>query len=254
MTLGELMGPEAKLPGRLADDSDIGPDRRQPRREARLSLRRAARIAHRRLPLHRRSFAARCRCDPRAARRRAGAERHPRGRGCRSAAPDCRSSPRASSARSRTSPSPSPAPTARRRSRPSSASSGSRWDTAPRASAPSAWSDRQARKFSPTPRLTPSSFTASSPISPNPASPILPSKRRAMGSSSAASTACGLPPAPSPTSRATISTITRASRPISTRSSACSANCCRLAPAPSSMWTPRPGKRLQRLPNRAASR
>ena len=130
---------------------------------------------------------------------------------------------------------------------------GAAWATAPRASALSAWSDRQARKFSPTLRLTRSSFTASSPISPSAASPISPSKRRAMGSSSAASTACGLPPAPSPTSRATISTITRASRPISTRSSACSANCCRLAPAPSSMWTPRPVKKSRRLPNRAAS-
>ena len=40
------------------------------------------------------------------------------------------------------------------------------------------------------------------------ASPILRSKLRAMGSSSAASTACGLRPGPSPTSPATISTIT----------------------------------------------
>ena len=110
----------------------------------------------------------------------------------------------------------------------------------------------QARKPLLTPRLTPWSFTASLPISPSPALPILPLRHRAMGSSSAASMAFGLPPAPSPTSRATISTITRASRPISKRSFACSASFCRLVPAPSSMWTPRPAKRSQLLPNRAA--
>jgi len=47
---------------------------------------------------------------------------------------------------------------------------------------------------------------------------------------------CGSRPAPSPTSPATISTITRASRPISTRSSACSGSCFHQARAPSSMW------------------
>ena len=58
---------------------------------------------------------------------------------------------------------------------------------------------------------------ASSPRSPRTASPISRSKPRATACNSAASTASCSPPAPSPTFRAIIWTITRASRTISTQ-------------------------------------
>ncbi len=54
------------------------------------------------------------------------------------------------------------------------------------------------------------------------------------------------PPAPSPISRAIIWTITRASRIISSRSSACSPSCCRAAPPPWSMSTAKPGSAWRR--------
>ena len=76
------------------------------------------------------------------------------------------------------------------------------------------------------------------------ASPISRSKLRATACNSAASTASRSPPAPSPISRAIIWTITRASRTISRRSSACSPSFCRKAPPPWSMSTAKPGRRV----------
>ena len=89
-----------------------------------------------------------------------------------------------------------------------------------------------------------SSCTASSPRSPRRASRILRSKRRATACNSAASMASGSRPAPSPTFRAIIWTITRASRTISRRSSGCSPSFCRKALPPSSMSTAKPGRRV----------
>ena len=65
--------------------------------------------------------------------------------------------------------------------------------------------------------------------SPLTASPISPSKRPRTASTNTGSTACRSLRAVSPISRATISIIIRASRPISPPSFGCSKNCCRPA-------------------------
>ena len=100
--------------------------------------------------------------------------------------------------------------------------SGPRSAQAPRASARSGWSRRGAKSTARSPRRIRSRCTARSTSSPAKASLISPSKPPRTVSISTASTAFGLRPAASPISAATISTITRRSRPISPPSSGCS--------------------------------
>ena len=66
MTLGELMGPEAALPGPWRHVPIVGLTADSRAVKPGYLFAALPRIAHRRFPLHRRSFAARCRCDPRA--------------------------------------------------------------------------------------------------------------------------------------------------------------------------------------------
>ena len=211
--LGELIGPEATLPAPWSGVQSR-PRRRQPCGQAGLSVRRAVGGEDRRRAFHRgcldgaprRSSCLRARH----ARRplcRSSEDKDPRRRLALIAARFLRLSPRWRS--------PLPAPTARPRSLPSCASSGQGRGSERRASVRSAWSARAAQSRSSTPRRTRSSCIAILAGLVEDGVTHLAFEARAMACSSAAQTASPSPRAPSPISRATIWTITRASRSIS---------------------------------------
>ena len=124
MTLGELIGPEAKLPARWSGVPIAGLAADSRAVQARLSVRCAVGGEDRRRALHRRRLAAGRRGDPHAARAQNRPCDRSRRRGQGSAPPPCADRRALLWPPAQDRPSPSPAPTARPRSPPSCASSG----------------------------------------------------------------------------------------------------------------------------------
>ncbi len=144
--------------------------------------------------------------------------------------------------------SPSPAPAARPRSPPSCGRFGRRSASRPPRSARSASSRPAGGLWLADDAGSRSRCTRRSTDSPATASPISRWRPPRTASTSAGSTACASTPAPSPISRATISTITRRSRTISRPSCGCSSACSsRGQTAPSSTPTAMSPTRSRRL-------